>query len=269
MTDLRHILVELIALARRERIGFLAAAIAYYAFVSVIPALLLIVVIATTVGGSLLAEQIQVATGSYLSAAGQDLVEDAVLNASGRAGATVVGLGILLWSALGVVRGLDTAFARIYGGGDRKGYLVRIRDTVVAGLGIGVSIATMVFVGSVIAAIPTNLSASVVGTIVLVVGLFVAFLPLFVVLPGRRMDVRAALPGTVVVTVGWVVLQWVFQLYISVAPRFELYGLIGAVLVLVTWFYVASMLLLLGAGLNVVIMAESGNRQRQGPPPRQ
>lgn len=269
MTDLRGIIIDLVRLARRERIGFLAAAIAYYAFLSVIPALLLVIAIATTVGGPLLAEQIRVITGSYLSASGQALVEDAVTSASGRAGATLVGLGFLIWSALGVVRGLDTAFSQLYRGEGPKGYLVRIRDTVVAGLGIGMSITTMVFVGSILAAIPMTVNASVVGTVVLVFGLFVAFLPLYVVLPDRRMDVRAALPGAVFVTVGWVVLQGLFQLYVSMAPRFELYGLLGGVLVLVTWFYLAAMLLLLGAGLNIVIMDGSGNRQRQGPPPRQ
>lgn len=267
MTGLGRTVVDLVELARRERVDFLAAAIAYYAFVSVIPALLLIIVIATTVGGPIFAERIRAATATYLSTTGQGLIEDAVTNASGRVGATIVGLGFLAWSALGVVRGLDTAFARIYGGTDPKAFLVRIRDTMVAALGIGVSIMAMVFVGSILAAIPMTLSASFAGTIVLGLGLFVAFLPLFVVMPDRAMDIRAALPGTAFVTVGWIGLQGLFQLYISVAPRFELFGLIGAVLVLVTWFYLAAMLLLLGAGLNVVIMDGSGNRQRQNPPP--
>jgi len=126
----------------------------------------------------------------------------------------------------------------------------------------------MVFVGSILAAIPMTVSASVVGTIVLVFGLFVSFLPLYVVLPAERMNVRAALPGAVFVTVGWVVLQGLFQVYLSMAPRFELYGLIGGILVLVMWFYFAAVLLLLGAGLNVVLAGETGNRQRQGPAPR-
>ncbi len=269
MTDLREIIVDLVRLARQAQMGFLAAAIAYYAFLSMIPAVLLVIVIATTVGGPLLAAQIRMATGNYLSATGQILMEETITNASGRAGATLVGLVVLGWSALGVVRGLDTAFGHLYDGESQTGYLDRIRETVVAGLGIGFGITTMVFVGSILAAIPMTLSARVVGTVVLMVGLFVAFLPLYVVLPGRRMDVRAALPGAVFVTVGWVVLQGLFQLYVSMAPRFELYGVLGGVLVLVTWFYLAAMLLLLGAGLNVVTMEGSGNRQRQGPPPRQ
>jgi len=111
-------------------------------------------------------------------------------------------------------------------------------------------------------------SASIVGTIVLVVGLFVSFLPMYVVLPTEPMTVRAALPGATFVTVGWVLLQGLFQLYLSMAPRFELYGLIGGVLVLVMWFYFAAVLLLLGAGLNVVLAGDTDNRQRQGPPPR-
>lgn len=268
MTDLRQILLDLLDLARRERIGFLAAAIGYYAFLSVIPALLIVIVIATTVGGPLLAEQIRIATGSYLSTAGQGLVEDAVTNASGRAGATALGLVVLAWSALGVIRGLDMVFSQIYRGEGDKGFLRRLRDTIVAGLGISVGITTMVFVGAILAAIPMTISASVVGTIVLVFGLFVSFLPMYVVLPAARMNVRAALPGAVFVTVGWVILQGLFQLYLSMAPRFELYGLIGGMLVLVMWFYFAAVLLLLGAGLNVVLAGKADNRQGQGPPPR-
>lgn len=47
----------------------------------------------------------------------------------------------------------------------------------------------------------------------------------------------------------------------------KLYGLGSGVLLVVTWFYVASPWLLIGAALNAVL-AERSNRQEQGGPGR-
>ena len=269
MTSPRRLAADLVRLARREQVGFLAAAIAYYALLSVVPAVLLLIVIATAIGGPVLAEQLQATLGSYLSTSGRSVIAEAVTNANGRAGAGVVGLVGLLWSALGVIRGIDTAFARIYATDRAKGLPARVRDTVLAGIGISVGIGTMLAIGTVLAAVPVTVLTGFAGTVLLTAGLFGPFLVVYTVLPAVPQSIRMALPGAVFVTVGWVTLQGVFQLYLAWAPRFELYGLIGGILLLVTWFYVAAVLVLLGASLNVVAADTRADRQRQGPPPQQ
>jgi len=55
-----------------------------------------------------------------------------------------------------------------------------------------------------------------------------------------------------VAAVGWVILQIGFQVYASNASQYAVYGLIGTVLLFVTWLYFASMFILLGVAVNAV-----------------
>ncbi|MFQ3293598.1 MAG: membrane protein [Halobacteriales archaeon] len=64
---------------------------------------------------------------------------------------------------------------------------------------------------------------------------------------------REALPGTVTVAIGWTLLGGAFSWYATTAGNFALYGVLGGVLLLLTWLYFGAMLVILGAVLNAVI----------------
>ncbi|MFB6128712.1 MAG: YhjD/YihY/BrkB family envelope integrity protein [Halorhabdus sp.] len=104
----------IVSLARTSRISFLAAATAYYAFVSVFPLVLLVIAVGSLLGGDALAEQALTSISGILSDNGQELVRETLSGGASRGGATVVGVGVLFWSGLRVFRGLTLAFATIY-----------------------------------------------------------------------------------------------------------------------------------------------------------
>jgi len=81
-----------VAVARDRHLTGLAAGIAYYAFVSVIPLLLLAVAVASLVGGEALAERVTAAVGEGLSASGQERVTRTLTATTGRGAASVVGV---------------------------------------------------------------------------------------------------------------------------------------------------------------------------------
>ena len=58
---------------RDAEVSFLAAAVAYYAFVSLVPLLLLALAVATTVGGEAFARDVVDEAGSFLTPSGQDV----------------------------------------------------------------------------------------------------------------------------------------------------------------------------------------------------
>ena len=91
------------------------------------------------------------------------------------------------------------------------------------------------------------------GSAGLVVGLTVAFLPLYHLLPGEDVSVREALPGAVLAAVGWTLLQTGFRVYAAGAAGYETYGVLGGTLLLVTFLYVGAPLLLVGVVLNAVL----------------
>jgi len=87
----------------------------------------------------------------------------------------------------------------------------------------------------------------------LIVPLAIAFLPVFYVFPDANVTVREVLSGVVLTALGWAALQGGFQLYASQAAQYQVYGVLGAVLLVLTWLYVAALVLLVGAALNVVL----------------
>jgi len=246
-----------VALVREREVSFLAAAIAYYAFVSLLPALLLLLVVAARLGGPELAAEVVAATGNALSPVGQELVRSTLVDAAGATPATVVGVALLGWSTLKVFRGLDVAFSRIYGTDPADSLVGRVRDAAVALGAVGAGLAALVVVGIAVSYAGVALAGAL-GTVALVAVLSVVFFPLFVIFPDAGGDLADAVPGTVFAAVGWTLLGTGFRLYAGMAGQFDVYGVLGAVLLLVTWYYAGATVLLVGASLNAVLVERAG-----------
>jgi membrane protein len=247
---------QVVDVARERNVTFLAASVAYYAFVSLIPLTLLAIVVGSVVWGQTFADVVVQQVGGLLSGSGEKVLERALTSSTGRTGAGVVGFVTVAWSALKLFRGLDIAFSEAYGTERDPSLVEQVVDAAVTiglvavALGMVVAVAYLLRLPSVSAALPFH---NVLGTLALVAGLVVAFLPLYYVLPPVEMSVREALPGAVVAGVGWVALQVLFRVYLSSAGRYQAYGVIGAVLLLLTWFYFAGAVVLVGAVVNSVL----------------
>lgn len=243
---------------RRVDVGLLAAAVAYFAFVSLVPLALLAFAVASMVGDGTLTDQAAGALSGLLAPAGQAVLTDALAGQTGRGGATVVGIAVLLWSGLRVLRGLDRAFSRVYGA-DPEGLPGQLRDALVV-LGATVAgLAAMAVVGAMVALLPVLSPLRGVGVALLWGTLLVAFLPLFTLFPDADVGVREALPGTVVAATAFVALGSLFGVYTTYAGGFAVYGALGAILLLVTWLYVGSLAVMYGAVLNAVHAGQVGD----------
>jgi membrane protein len=244
---------SVVALARDRNITYHSASVAYYAFVSIIPLVLLAVAIASFVGGQSLATQVTNMLGQQLSSSGQESVTQALTSPAGRGTASVVGFITLTWSALKLFLGLDQAFDQIYVDDVEASLFEQIKDAIIVILGITFAVALVVAIGVVLSAISFQIPfINVIGTLALVGVLTVALLPIYYVLPPIEVTVRDILPGTIVAAVGWVILQVGFRIYAANASRYAAYGVIGAILLFVTWLYFAAIVLLLGAAVNAV-----------------
>jgi len=191
--------------------------------------------------------------GESLSPSGRAIIAETVTAAEGRGSATITGIVVLLWGAGRLFRALDLAFDRLYG--TREDATVRgtVRDVTVVVFGL-VAGGGVLFGATIVAAmvdLPTGLRFLGVP-----LALFTLFVPFYVGFPDRRVSVRAAAPGAALAALGWSVLGAAVQLYATVASDVAIYGLLGGLLVFVTWLYIANLLLLLGAGTNVVLSGE-------------
>jgi membrane protein len=250
-----------------KEITFIAASIAYYAFVSLIPLLLLLLVTISVVVNQATATEIVNTATSSLPASAQNLVESAVGNQSGATGATIVSVAALLWSALKLFRGLDTAFSRVYGR-ESGGIATQVKNGVITlaamilGAIVAVGLGALVSLWPVEVVVADISLVAVIGTLVTLLALAVVLLPLYYFLPGGDVTVREAVPGAVFGAAGLTVLQIVFRIYAARAGTFEAYGVLGGVLLLVTVLYFAGMVLLLGVVLNAILAGRAAGTER-------
>ncbi|WP_306058631.1 YihY/virulence factor BrkB family protein [Natronococcus wangiae] len=253
-SELSETIASIYRTASDRHISFLAAGFAYYAFVSLIPLVLLALVVGSLFNGEDAAERLILVAGDLLPPAGEELVVEALTTEAGRAQATAVALVVASWGALKVFRGLSLAFDVVYDEVAEETLLDEIRNgftVILAGAG---AIVLMIVVGTMLgiaaAAIPL---AGLVSWVTLLIGLVLVFLPIYYVLPPVPVAVREILPGAIFAAVGWTILQVGFQIYAANAGRYAAYGAVGAVILFVTWLYFAGILILVGAVINVVL----------------
>jgi YihY family inner membrane protein len=249
--------------ARAEQLTLLAAAIAYYAFVSMIPLTVVALVAASLLGGPAFVRTVDALVAGILTPQSTDLLESALTSGVGRDGATLLGLAVLAWSALKVFRAIDAAFSRIYGAGDVVESLPEQLVDAAIVLG-GVALATGV-AAWLVAMVPRFVPALAGALTPLASALLlpVALFPIYYAFPDVDVSLREALPGAAFAGLGWTVLAWLFGVYAAYAGAFQLYGLLGGVLLLLTWFYAAALLVLLGAVVNAVLADRATDRQLQ------
>lgn len=72
-------------------------------------------------------------------------------------------------------------------------------------------------------------------------------------------------PGSVLATVGWLAGSYGFSVYVSSVGKFnEIYGSLGAVVVLMSWLYAGAFVVLLGALVDATRPAGDGGRRATG-----
>ncbi len=134
------------------------------------------------------------------------------------AGSTIVGLVVLLWGSLKIFRGLDTAFSEIYDSATESSFVGQIRDALIALGAIGLALVAAGATSILLAVFPDVPFLGLVGPLALVVGLTIAFFPMYYYFPDVEVSARAVLPGVLVAAVGWTALQSLFQVYVSLQP---------------------------------------------------
>lgn len=236
--------------ARKKEIPFLAASVAFYAFFSFVPLLILGLAVASAVGGAPLEERLLEFVGVYLSEEGETVVGEALTDTSGRSAASAAGFVALSWGSLKVFRAVDIAFDRVYGADGRVSLVQRMVDASVVLASVGIGVGIMVVFGATVAGFEG--AYGVVGWLALVGGLAAVFAPLYYVMPPDRVAPRETLPGLTVAVAGWLLLQGLFGLYTSSAVRYQAYGFLGAVLLFLLWLYLGAMAILLGGVVNAV-----------------
>lgn len=231
----------------------LAAVIAFWAFFSIFPLLLLFV----TLLGYVLPPNLQ---GDVLRSAARFfplLGTDSIGHLSGQWWTLVVGILSALWSGSFVVIAIQSAFDSVWGipRAQRPSFGAQIKRGVFAlgAIALGLVVSTMI--SNYALGTSLGMVARLAGyliAIVLDVGLFVVA---FRLLTNRGVSTRVVLPGALLSGIVFWLLQQLSSLiifqYLHNAER--IYGNFATVITMLSWFYLQSVITLLGAQLNVVL----------------
>jgi membrane protein len=251
--------------------GSMVSLIAYRAFFSLFPLLLLMITILGYVlaGNDSLREEVVNGTLSQFPIIGNQL-KGGELRGSGIA--LAVGIIGSVLAGIGVILETEQTFNRCWGvpKAAERGFVgSRLRAILLLVVLGGLAVVSTV-IGGLAAGGADFLGAGgkVAGILVATVLNLFVFGAVFRLLTTDTVETRALIPGVVVATIGWEVLQLVGGWYISheVKNASAVYGTFALVIGLLAWIHLGAMFVVLGAETNVVRTRKLWPRSMLGGP---
>ncbi len=249
-----------------------AAAMSYFGLLTLFPALLLLLAVSNriTAGNEMIAHIVQVYPGSG------KFLHDTIRSLSGVGTEVMITCAlVVLWAGSWVFAVVERAMNRIWGTTARTflhGRALTLGMVGIVGLLLSVSVMlTSILVG--LQEIAGRLSPrqlehypllSSVGSafwqlIFAIVSLLVTFALFAIVyrfMPNARVTLRDTIPGAVIGGLLWEAAKYIFAWSLNYFHYDQIYGSVGAVVAVLTWGYVSSLVLLFGAQLTGVFHRE-------------
>jgi membrane protein len=249
-----------------------SAAMSYFGLMALFPALLLMFAISNKLaaGSQLLTHAVDVYPGS--SKFLRDTIE--AFSDIG-AGAVITCVILVFWAGSWVFAVIERALNRIWGATSRRFLHGRALTIGMVGL-VGLLLATSVFVTSVLVALremagrfsPRQIerytllasAGSALWQVLFAAVSYLVTVALFVLvyrfMPKANVTLRDTLPGAFVAGLLWEIAKYIFALSLHYFHYDQVYGSVGAVVAVLTWSYVSSLILLFGAQLTAVFHYE-------------
>ncbi|PWG01819.1 YihY/virulence factor BrkB family protein [Sphingosinicella humi] len=264
----RDIVIRVWRNAKADNLNVLAAGIAFYSFLALLP-----LIAATAMIYGLVSTPAEVVRDvsklvSIIPDPAQPLVAQRVVEAitdhRGSAPALLIALLLTVYGGARSARSITAALNVIYGEGDVQRFARRWGIPILVALGSAalmllalLAIALFGYVGELMPeGIPLDWGVAKLGFWLLItLGISGGSALLYRYAPSRRhARWKWILPGALMTTGLWLLATFAFGLYIARVGRFDIsYGSLAAVVVLQLWIYLSAFILLLGAKLNAEI----------------
>jgi membrane protein len=263
-----------------DRLPMVASSCAFYAMLALFPAISVLISLyglfldPATVEGQLEAVR-DVLPGAAFEMVASRVHDLASKGSTVLSWGVVIGTALALWSATFGTKALMNALNSAYEEHESRGlihYNLLAIGLTLSGI-VGVAVALSIIVG-----VPALLRFTWLGPIADIAVRLVSFLLLvgFVTLglsvlyrlgPSRReAKWRWISPGSVMAAVLWLTASALFSLYVGRFATYDAtYGPLGAVVVVLMWFYISAFVVLLGAELNAELELQTWRDTTTGP----
>jgi membrane protein len=186
-----------------------------------------------------------------------------------------LGVLVALWSASAGTKALMSALNVAYEEEEKRGLirfnLTALFFTLCGILGVVVALALIVglpaFLRLEMVGPAGQLAARGVSHLLLLVCVVLGLALLYRYAPSRRRaNWRWITPGSLVAAVAWLAASILFSLYVGRFASYDAtYGPLGAVVVLLIWFYLSAFVVMLGAELNAELELQTSRDTTRGP----
>jgi membrane protein len=264
----RELLKRTVKEAYADNVFDLAAQQAYYFFFALFPALLALISFASFFPIANLSDDVVRNLGQFAPRDVIDIINEQLTKISGdkAGGLLTFAFLVTLWSSSGAVVSVCTTLNTTYDITEGRPWW-KVRLTAIA-LTIGLALFILTSVALIVAgpgfahalAERIGLGPAFVWTwsiarypvIFVLIASAVAMVYYFA--PDAEQEFVWITPGSILATVLWIAISLVFRTYVATMGNYtESYGVIGAVMVLLLWFYLSGIALLIGAELNAEI----------------
>jgi len=249
-----------------------AAAMSYFGLMALFPALLLLLAISNKLaaGSQLLSHAVDVYPGS------SKFLRETIRSFSNLGvGAIITNVILVFWAGSWVFAVVERALDRIWGVISRTFWHGRVLTIGMVGV-VGLLLSLSVMVTSILVALREmtgGLSPRQVENYPLLISVGSAFwqvlfaavsylitVALFVLvyrfMPRTEVTLREALPGAFLAGLLWELAKYIFAWSLGYFHYDQIYGSVGAVVAVLTWSYVSSLIMLFGAQLTAVFHRE-------------
>jgi membrane protein len=279
-SDWKKALVETYREIKRDNLSLIAAGVAFYAFLSIFPALAATLSIYGLVADPATVEEHINALGAVLPSEALGLIRDQLHALTSSAPqalsiSAIVSILLALWSANKATKGLFEALSIVYEEDETRGFFKMNTQTLLVTF---LMVAGTVLLLGLVAIVPAILDSLGLGDagktvvailrwplamILVLLGLAV----LYKIGPDRRAAKwRWVSPGAILAAVLWLVASIGLSLYVSHFGKYnETYGAVGSVVILLLWLFISAYSVLMGGELNASLELREPRDTTVGP----
>ena len=264
----------------QDRVMSVAAGVTYYALLALFPAIAALVSIYGLFADPATIQNHLNTLSGILPGGALDVIREQVTRISSKGEGTlgisfVVGLVISLWSANAGMKAIFDALNIVYDEEERRGIVALNLQSLAFTLG-AIAFVLLALVGIVVLPIVLDfvgLGAAVEWLLtiarwplllaVIVLGLAV----LYHYGPSRdRAEWTWVTPGSLIAAIVWVVVSMLFSYYVANFGSYnETYGSLGAIIGFMTWIWISSVVVLVGAEINAEVEHQTAHDTTEGP----
>lgn len=265
----RRILYRTIASFLDNDLIISAAAITYFGMLVLLPTLLLVLSLSQQFFGPAFYQEVLHLVKAFLPGSYEFVKRNIEATNEVSTGMLVTAFIVLLWAGSWIFTVIERAMCRIWGTHPRAFWHGRLLTIgMIAGVGL-LLMASLLFTSGMIAvraaaeALPVRpiqpvaeLGSAIWQVALAVLGLLLTialFGLIYRFMPNTEVKLIEVLPGAIIAGVLWEAAKYIFAWMLPYFHYDLLYGSIGAGVALLTWSYLSSMIMLLGAQLTAVL----------------